>query len=178
MTIANNIKSIIPKTDKAKEFMKFVEDLSQSDSADRSIAGTLMGTLTTIKFDGSHTMHEHVTEMTNTVAKFEIYGNGKSEHDFGIDEDPVSFSQAMKSHNSDKWFDAMKDELKSIEHNKVWDLVELPKGFTQKDDIDYKETFASVSKKDLFRIVMAMVAHYDLELHQMDVNRFSKWKFR
>ena len=62
MTVANNIKSAIPKTESAKEFMKFVEERSQSDSADKSIAGTLMGTLTTIKFDGSRTMHEHVTE--------------------------------------------------------------------------------------------------------------------
>ena len=43
------------------------------------------------------------------------------------------------------------------------------KGFTQKDDIDYKETFQSVSRKDSFRVIMALVAHYDLELHQMDV---------
>ena len=43
------------------------------------------------------------------------------------------------------------------------------KGFTQKDDIDYKETFSPVSKKDSLRIIMALVAHYDLELHQMDV---------
>ena len=26
-----------------------------------------------------------------------------------------------------------------------------------------------MSKKDSFRIIMALVAHYDLELHQMDV---------
>jgi len=46
----------------------------------------------------------------------------------GIDEDPVSFSQAIESANSTKWADVMKDELKSIEQNEVWDLVELPKG--------------------------------------------------
>jgi hypothetical protein len=27
-----------------------------------------------------------------------------------------------------------------------------------------------VSSKDSFRIIMALVAHYDLELHQMDIN--------
>jgi len=43
------------------------------------------------------------------------------------------------------------------------------KGFTKKDDIDYKETFSPISKKDSFRIIMTFVAHYDLELHQMDV---------
>ena len=45
----------------------------------------------------------------------------------------------------------------------------VAKGFTQKDGIDYKETFSPISKKDSFRIIMALVAHYDLKLHQMDV---------
>jgi len=124
----------------------------------------------------------------------------ESENDLSIDNDPISFSEAINGDNSDKWLDAMKDELKSMAHNDVWDLVELPerckrvgckwifktkrdsqgnierykarlvaKGFIQKDGIDYKETFSSVSKKDSFRIIMALVAHYDLELHQMDV---------
>jgi len=122
------------------------------------------------------------------------------ENDLSIDNDPVSFSEAMNSDNFDKWLDAMKDELKSMTQNCVWDLVELSegckivgckwvfktkrdshgnierykarlvaKGFTQNDDIDYKETFLPVSKKDSFIIIMALVAHYDLELHQMDV---------
>jgi hypothetical protein len=45
----------------------------------------------------------------------------------------------------------------------------MAKGFTQQEEIDYTETFLPVSKKDSFRIMMALVAHYDLELHQMDV---------
>ncbi|GAV75949.1 hypothetical protein CFOL_v3_19425, partial [Cephalotus follicularis] len=59
MTAANNIKFTILVTDNAKELMKSVENISQSESADKSRAGTLMGTLTTIKYDGSRTMHEH-----------------------------------------------------------------------------------------------------------------------
>lgn len=35
--------------------------------------------------------------------------------------------------------------------------------------IGYHETFSPVSKKDSFRIIMVLVAHFDLELHQMDV---------
>jgi len=35
--------------------------------------------------------------------------------------------------------------------------------------IDYNETFSPVSCKESFRIIMALVAHYDLELHQIDV---------
>jgi len=67
MSITSNIKSALPKTNDAKEFMKFVEERSQT--ADKYLAGTLMGTLTTMKFDGSRTMHEHVIEMTNIAAR-------------------------------------------------------------------------------------------------------------
>jgi hypothetical protein len=45
----------------------------------------------------------------------------------------------------------------------------MAKGFTQREGIDYTETFSPVSCKDSLRIIMTLVAHYDLELHQMDV---------
>ena len=125
------------------------------------------------------------------------------EHEDGMglgEDDPINFQQALQNHNAQKWIDAMKDEMKSMKDNDVWDLVELPKGvkpigckwifktkrdskgnierykarlvakgFTQKEGIDYKETFSPVSSKDSFRTIMALVAHLDLELHQMDV---------
>ena len=100
----------------------------------------------------------------------------KSESDLGIENDPVTFSQAMNDVNSSKWLEAMKDELKSMVQNEVWDLVELQeghrkvgckwvfktkrdsngnlerykarliaKGFTQKDGVNYKETFSRIS---------------------------------
>jgi hypothetical protein len=45
----------------------------------------------------------------------------------------------------------------------------VAKWFTQRKGIDYNETFLPVSSKDSFRIIMTLVAHYDLELHQMYV---------
>jgi hypothetical protein len=45
----------------------------------------------------------------------------------------------------------------------------VAKGFTQREDIDYTETFSPVSCKDSLRIIMALVTHYDLEFHQIDV---------
>jgi len=72
MSITSNIKSSLPKTDIAKEFMKFVEESSQI--ADKSLAETLMSTLTTMKFDGSRTMHEHVIEMTNITTRLKSLG--------------------------------------------------------------------------------------------------------
>ena len=117
-----------------------------------------------------------------------------------MENDPISFHHAMRDSNSQKWIDAMNEEYKSMQDNRVWDLITLPegkkpigckwifktkrdskgnverykarlvaKGFTQKEGIDYIETFSLVSSKDSFRIIMALTAHFDLELHQMDV---------
>ena len=55
----------------------------------------------------------------------------------------------------------------------------VTKGFTQREGIDYNKTFSPVSTKDSFRIIMTLVAHFDLELHQMDVktqDNLSKWR--
>ena len=66
-----------------------------------------------------------------------------------------------------KWiFKTKKDSKGNVERYKAR-LV--GKGFTQKEGIDYKETFSPVSSKDSFRIIMALVAHFNLELHHMDV---------
>ena len=45
----------------------------------------------------------------------------------------------------------------------------VAKSFTQRERINYNETFSLVSKKDSFRIFMALITHFDLESHQMDV---------
>ncbi|RDY10613.1 hypothetical protein CR513_04830, partial [Mucuna pruriens] len=79
------------------------------------------------------------------------------EHEDGIgltEDDPINFYQAMQSSKSQKWIDAMKDEMKSMQDNDIWDLVELPRGFIQKEGIDYKETFSLISSKDSFRTLM------------------------
>ena len=51
----------------------------------------------------------------------------ESKIDLGMNNDPVSFSQAIESIDSSKWIDAIEDELKSMDKNQVWDLIELPK---------------------------------------------------
>jgi hypothetical protein len=45
----------------------------------------------------------------------------------------------------------------------------MAKDFTQREGVDYTETFSLVSCKNSLRIIMTFVAHYDLELHQIDI---------
>jgi len=52
----------------------------------------------------------------------------ESENDLSVDNDPVSFSEAINGDNFDKWLDAMKDELKSVAQNDVWGLVKFLEG--------------------------------------------------
>ena len=66
-----------------------------------------------------------------------------------------------------KWiFKTKRDSKGDVERYKA---PIVTKGYTQKEGIDYKETFSLVSSKDSYRIIIALVAHFDLELHQMDV---------
>jgi len=51
----------------------------------------------------------------------------ESDFDIGPKDDPTSFSQVMSDGYSIFWYDAMKEEMKSIAKNKFWDLVELTK---------------------------------------------------
>ncbi|XP_016547227.2 uncharacterized protein LOC107847471 [Capsicum annuum] len=72
MNIAGNIKTTLPKTESAKELLKLVEESSQT--ADKSLVVTLIGNLTTMKFDGSRTMHEYVIEIINIAARLKSLG--------------------------------------------------------------------------------------------------------
>eukprot|EP00257_Ricinus_communis_P016086 XP_015574143.1 uncharacterized protein LOC107261190 [Ricinus communis] len=78
MTVANNLKSTIPKTDSAKEFKMIIEGCSQT--ADKSLASTLMSNLTNMKYDGSRAMHEHVLEITTLAAKLKTLGMNMHEY--------------------------------------------------------------------------------------------------
>lgn len=37
-----------------------------------------------------------------------------------------------------------------------------------REKIDYNETYSPILTKDYFRVIMVIVAYYDLELHHMD----------
>ena len=94
MTMAENVKPSMPKTENAREFMVRIKEYSQSDIADKSIVGTLMSELTTKKFDWSQPIHDHVTSMANLAAKLRTMGMDVSESflvQFIINSLPLEF---------------------------------------------------------------------------------------
>ena len=45
-----------------------------------------------------------------------------------MEDDPTSFEEAMRSDHSSKWLEAMEDEMRSMNANKVWDFEIILKG--------------------------------------------------
>ena len=112
--------------------------------------------------------------------------------------EPNTIDKALSFSNKEEWRNALKDEMESMKENQVWKLVELPKGqkairnrqvltvkrkvdgtierykargkrLYQKKGIDYDKTFSLVVRFALIRLILAIVASLDLELHQIDV---------
>ncbi|KAL6350396.1 hypothetical protein AAG906_004347 [Vitis piasezkii] len=114
------------------------------------------------------------------------------EHEYdGYDaSDPVTYQKAIHCPQFTSWKKTMNDQMNSMYMNGVCKPVGCKwvfktkrdssgqierykarlviKGYCQIKGIDFKETFSPVSTNDSFRVIMAIVAHFDLELHQMD----------
>ncbi|KAH9781527.1 hypothetical protein KPL71_008509 [Citrus sinensis] len=91
---------------------------------------------------------------------------------FLAENDPMTFKEAMTSRDAPLWREAINCELDSIMSNHVWELVDLPpvaKGFSQKKDIDYFDTYAPVTRITSIRVLIALAAIHNLHIHQTDV---------
>ncbi|PKI71841.1 hypothetical protein CRG98_007780 [Punica granatum] len=125
---------------------------------------------------------ENVTEprrssrVTRTLARYlnlhenvqELFIHGNNDHR----DDPTTYEEDISDIDSSKWLEAMKSKMDSMSKNQVWDLVDPPevaKGYCQKQGVDYEETFSPVAMLKSIRIMLAVAAHYDYEVWQMDV---------
>ena len=64
------------------------------------------------------------------VRKSAIHADYKAYNteEFQMEDDPTSFEEAMRSDHSSKWLEAIEDEMKSMNANKVQDLKIITKG--------------------------------------------------
>jgi Reverse transcriptase (RNA-dependent DNA polymerase) len=102
----------------------------------------------------------------------------------------------MAGPNAAKWQAAFDEEMAAHKKNATWELTDLPpgrkaigckwvmrvksderyksrlcaQGFSQRAGIDYKETFAPVTRTESLRAICAIAAVLDLELEQVDVD--------
>ncbi|KAK8913818.1 hypothetical protein KSP39_PZI024059 [Platanthera zijinensis] len=86
-----------------------------------------------------------------------------------LKNDTWELSELPKGHNSIgvKWIYKTKlNERGEVEKNKARLVV---KGYKQKYGYDYNEVFAPVIRLETIRLVLALAAQHDWEVHQMDV---------
>ena len=101
--------------------------------------------------------------------------------------DPYTYEEAVKDIDAHHWVKAMKSKLDSNGIKPVgckWvykrkrgidGKVEtfktrlVAKGYTQKEGVDYEQTFSPVVMLKSIRILLSITAHYDYEIWQMDV---------
>jgi len=90
------------------------------------------------------------------------------------DNDLVLFSQVVSCDSSEKLLNAMKEEIDSMEHNGVWDLVELPKGCKR---VGYKWVFKTKhdSHDNLERYKARLVAKEFIQKEDIDYKETFYW---
>nr|GEZ64076.1 retrotransposon-related protein [Tanacetum cinerariifolium] len=74
--------------------------------------------------------------------------------------------------DADMWQEAINDKMESIESNRTWHLVDLPlvaKGFKQRENVDFFDTYSPVTRITSIRVLIALAYIHDLVVHKMDV---------
>ena len=67
-----------------------------------------------------------------------------------------------------KWVYKMKEGIPGVEQGRFKARL-VARGFTRREGIDYNDVFSPVVKHRSIRILVVMIAKFDLELEQMDM---------
>jgi hypothetical protein len=116
-----------------------------------------------------------------------------------LHNEPATYAEAMQRADSDKWYDAMGKEKKSLEGKGTWEPVEkssvppnqkilrgkwvyrfkrdgsykarwVVKGFEQVKGLDYQQVFAAVVRADTFRTLLAIATLLDWDISNIDID--------
>ncbi|SOV08162.1 uncharacterized protein UDID_17307 [Ustilago sp. UG-2017a] len=106
--------------------------------------------------------------------------------------DPT-LGEAMNSEDAQLWKEAIRKELEGLEAMGTWEVVHQPpgvvlrlkldadgvpikhkvrlvaRGFTQREGIDYQETFSPVAPLGAIRAILALVVQNNWEVHALDI---------
>ena len=104
-------------------------------------------------------------------------------------EDHDSYREAIETNDHGKWITTMERKIEFLDRSQIWILVDLPKdsktigyrwvfrkknneqykirlvakGYAQKEGIDYNKIFSLVVKHTSTRVLLAILAQFDLE---------------
>ena len=67
-----------------------------------------------------------------------------------------------------KWLFKRKEGIEGVQSGRFKSRL-VAHGFTQKERVDFVEIFSFMVKRCSIRVLLDMVAHFDIELEQMDV---------
>ena len=117
-----------------------------------------------------------------------------------LSDEPNSYQEAIESSEASFWIEAMNHEIETINLNETWDTCELPfertpisckwvfkkkkesngnvkykarlvaRGFSQREGIDYFDTYAPVVRFTSLRLLIAYSVKKGLEIYHFDID--------
>lgn len=138
------------------------------------------------------------SEREKKVKVYEDYVSYTCMGKVDLEDIPLTVQEALSRPDSECWKQAMEDEMRSFEENDAWDLIDIPdngtvvsckwvfkkkcdgdkvsyrarlvaRGFTQKEGIDFEETFAPVIRYSSLRLLFALSLKLNLKITHLDV---------
>ncbi|GJU38709.1 putative ribonuclease H-like domain-containing protein, partial [Tanacetum coccineum] len=109
-----------------------------------------------------------------TTPHIRIHKDHPIDHVIGDVQSSVQTRRMITSYSELGFVEAMQEELLQFKLQKVWILVDLPKGHraighTQEEGIDYDKVFASKARIETIRIFLAYASFMGFMVYQMDV---------